>query len=416
MLTKSPPAPARYAFDAARTPNVLGFRPYIIDHDLQNDIHEFFAAIAHVSVKDSYTDAGLGLILDSFEKLLKKQNCINALHSLQILKREKSGDEAFRANGKTPNILHEIRNCAQALGMVAMGYLPMDIYKSHGGLDADMTTRLRHDSIEDSAKSKIDIYAGLERNLHMLVTGGYIDDDFHYDKRREATIAANNIDLMTRKEAIIDDETGVIKRSKKGKLKKRERYGGNTNTYWYKLLESPLALLCKYADRTENVGTRFGVKRFTVSKNIKYARETREIYGTEDFDDRAVQKWPAFEPAIRAADDMLGVNLTILEGVNKYMDNPALNPVDGVPFRMAKYLPNALLAFQLVPDCLHPIAVAIDGLEEAYEDDPRMETIVNNLVLPPIQEAIRDYRINPIPSIPRLPHVMHDQASFDFDR
>jgi hypothetical protein len=112
---------------------------------------------------------------------------------------------------------------------------------------------------------------------------------------------------------------------------------------------------------------------------------------------------------------MLGLNLTILEGMNKYMDNPALNPMGGVPFRFGRYLPNALLAFQLLPEALHPLSITIDSIKREAEQNPRIGVVLERLILPPLQICIRDHRIKPLNSIPVLDHGQSAQMKLDLN-
>lgn len=401
---------SRTTFDEAAR-NISG--SFAVDPKLKNDIEIFFGLVSDFSIDESCSTDGLRQIIVAFKNFLAKQNCYNALYSFDVLLAEKGMSDAFRADGTTPNILHEIRNCAAQLSRIYTGFVPAEAYLRHGGIDADMSARLRHDSIEDKATSQLEIYAALEGNLHALIKAGDITDEQHYCKRIEAAIAAENTDLMTRKDVAIDLETGVILKKENGKIKKIERYGGDSNTYFYRLLQRPTALLTKYDDRIENVGTRYGGTGFTIEGNIKYARQTRQIYGLENYDDRATEKWPEFVRAIRAADDMLGVQLTILEGINKYTMNPANNPLIGVPFRFDNFLPNALKPYENTPACFHPVAIAVHGLRKEAKHDRRIHIVIDRLILPPLLTAVEQHGLSPIPDTKIMPYARLYNSTLD---
>lgn len=364
-----------------------------IPDDLKQDITEFFDSVRHMTIEDSCSETGLEHIKNSFKKFLTSPRCWNALFSFEELCAEKTGRFSFRADKSTPNILHEIRNCAHSLGLLVRGFIPYEDYLRQGGLDADMTGRIRHDSIEDFGESYRSLYTRMEKHIHALDLPA---DETHH-KLFQANLGASNADIMSRKDAK-RTVTGKIMR-RFDKIVKIERYGGDSGVYFRKLLDHPMALFGKYADRTENVATRHGVPRFSAKSNRTYARETREIYGLEAHDDIACERWPAFADAIRSADDMLGVNLLILEGTNKYKSNKALRPEQAHPFRLERYLPNALIPYQDLPAVFHPVSIHLHMLEREVSDDPRMRVIIDNLIAPPIANAVNQYELLPIPGV-----------------
>lgn len=387
----------RIPFEDASNGEGFTFPNYDVELSLLRDIHVFFESLNGLSVADSCIDEGLRDIIVAFKTLLKSQKCYNALYNFEILLEEKGLDDPYRANGTTPNILHEIRNCAHILGMISTGYIPMDVYAQHGGLDADLSARFRHDSIEDKAKSKtFHIYTGMERNLERLFVEGEIDEELHWQKRMEATLAAEMTDVMTRKDAFLDPETGQVVTKTNGKILKKDRYGGNINIYWQKMLPYPLAILGKYADRSENVGTRYSVEKFTLESNIKYAMKTRYIYGNESHDDVAMEKWPQFAYAIKASDDMLGIQLTMLETMNFHLDDEQSNPRTGNPIRLSKYAPYGLHAYHTIPQCLHPISVAAHDYRRHHENTAKIRSVLENKLAPAIRMEEDKYGLNPI--------------------
>ena len=372
---------------------------YNVPEDRARDIQTFFNSLSDMSIEESFTKIGIQKIHDAFIAFLDAQDCKNSLYSFERLKLEKSGENYYRADKITPSTLHEIRNCAQSLGLILRGFVPSETYEKYGGLDADMTARLRHDSIEDYAKTYFSIFANMEKHIHSLAEKGDLDKGGLYYRTQIAIQSLKTVDLMTRKETAIDPKTGKIKRDENGKVIKQERYGGDTGAYFKNMMDSVMAVLCKYADRTENVSTRHGVERFDAQSNRVYARETREIYGLEAYDDMVADKWPDFEPAIRCADSMLGVNLLILEGVNKFKSNPYLSPENAGVFRIDRYLPEALIPYQDLPAIFHPISVHLHMLEREVNNDLRMRHVIDHLILPPLQKAVRDYNLKPIPGI-----------------
>jgi hypothetical protein len=376
------------------------FPNYDVALNLLKDIHTFFQSIEGMTVAESCEKEGLRHIIISFKHLLESQRCFNALNNFEVLLDEKGMDDPFRADGETPNILHEIRNCAHILGMISTRYIPMDIYLTHGGLDADLSARLRHDSIEDKAKRKtFDIYAGMERNLERLHLENLIGDEEHYCKRIEAALTAEMIDVMTRKDAEINSVTGKIIYKTNGKISKIDRFNGDLGLYWGGMLPYPLSILGKYSDRTENVGTRYGVDKFTLESNQSYARKTRHIYGTEAHDDTVIKKWPQFKHAIIASDAMLGLQLTMLESANYYLGEENSNPATGNPIRFDDYLPYGLHAYHTIPEALHPISTAVNSYRKHPIEPQKINALLYQKFIPPIKSAERQFGLNSIQGI-----------------
>lgn len=393
-----------------RAVHAIGLEPlsykYSVPPATEAAIDRFFSSISDLTVESSNDPENAERVIENFEQLLRDLKLYNSLHSLKVLKQEKGEKDPLRANGKTPNIFHEIRNCAHILGMIKNGKIEMDAYEKVGGLDADLPARLRHDSIEDKAKTRTEIYAGMEKNLHTLFENGEIDEETEFIHRIKASIAANNINYMTRKDAeleVIDDNQtqesyAIIKKNNNGKIQKLLRFGGDVHEYFISMLQSPLALLPKYSDRIENVGTRYGIDIFTLEKNHKYARETRHIYGTFNFDERAKAMWPAFRKAIRASDAMLGIQLRVLEGINQIKENGLPNKNVPFSYRFNKYLPHALSAYDGIPECLHPISIMLDSLSS--EKDKNIKHAIENFIKPPIKDARMKQKLDNIGGVP----------------
>lgn len=368
---------------------------YPVNPKLKSDIMEFFDSVRDMDVEDSFTDDGIERVKKAFIKFLTEQRCWNALHSFEELCKEKSGDNSYRGDDETPNILHEIRNCAHQLGYIVRGYMPPDEYFHEGGLDADLMSRIRHDSIEDHGKTQFSIFAKAEEYLHKLQISA---QEFQL-KIHQAVKGAEASDLQSRKHAKVNKHGHIERDSKTGKIIKEERYDGDTGVYFAVLRKKILSLLGKYDDRTENVTTRWGVKRFTAKSNRKYARQTREIYGLEAYDEEAIRMWPEFKAAIICRDAMLGLGVRCLEGMNKYKSNKALNPDNGMPFRLIRELPAALIPYQDLPAIFHPISVNVHMFEREVKKDPRVRKVINNLMLAPIIQSAAEHVLKPIPGI-----------------
>jgi len=395
-----------------RAVHAIGLEPlsykFSVPLETEIAIDKFFNSISDLTVESSNDPENAKRVVDNFEQLLRDLKLYNSLHALSVLKKEKGEADPLRANAKTPNIFHEIRNCAHILGMIKNGKIEMEAYESAGGLDADLPARLRHDSIEDKAKTKTEIYAGMEKNLYQLVETGEINEATEFKHRVKATIAANNTDYMTRKDADIEvidieetnDSYARISKNENGRIKKILRFGGDVHEYFIRMLQSPLALLPKYSDRIDNVGTRHGIDIFILEKNHKYARETRHIYGTFNFDERAKKMWPAFRKAIRASDAMLGIQLRVLEGINQVKENGLPNKNVPFEYRLDEYLPHALSAYNGIPQCLHPISVMLNSLSS--EKDPNVKFAVMNFIKPPIQAAQIKQNLSEIGGVPLM--------------
>ncbi|MEM9468999.1 MAG: hypothetical protein AAF988_02445 [Pseudomonadota bacterium] len=387
-------------YNEARFGKELHFPNYEIDLVLLRSINLFLEICSDLTIEDSRTEEGVRHIVGAFTTLLEENRCFNSLNNLPVLLEEKGEQDAWRADGITPNLLHEIRNVAHGLSFISTRCLPMRQYLKHGGLDADISARLRHDSIEDKGKRKSsDIYAGMERALEELSQEGLLDEAEHYCKRMEATIAVELIDRMTRKDAAIDPSNGrIIFDEEKGKVKKVVRFDGDEQAYFDRLLTMPLAILIKYSDRIENVGTRLGVDRFSIEKNREYAEKTRFIYGVQQFINRALEKWPEFKYAIQASDDMLGIQLRILEACNRYLSDPDLRPDRSFPVTFDEYAPNGLYPYSNLPEIFHPLSVALESIERHAKKSSRMN-IVGARIAGQLNELTDGYGFNPIPGI-----------------
>ena len=155
----------------------------------------------------------------------------------------------------------------------------------------------------------------------------------------------------------------------------------------------------KYSDRTENVSTRLGNSGFDVQSNRVYCRKTRETYGLEDFQGTSVKMHPGFEDAIRASDAMLGLQVKVLECMNKYMSDDSYAPEYGEPINLKPYMPLALTAYEHMPQSMHPVCIMMDNLRIEAGDDMRLHAVIDRLIVPPIMAAIKDHNLKPIQGI-----------------
>lgn len=379
-----------------------------LDDILIQDIQTLFQRIEHLTIAGSESDEGLSEIIVAFKGFLAKQECYNALENFEELLIEKGKNNAYRNNKRTPNILHEIRNCMHSLSMIVDGAYDMQAYQQAGGLDGDMSARKRHDSIEDKAQFKETLFDQMQRNLSHLFDQGLISQFTHAVKILEADAAADAIDRMSSKHAKRDPKTGDIIWKDKAKLKpeKEKRYGGDTNRYFYGLRENIISLLGKYADRIENISTRLGNSGFTLSKDREYVRKTLETYSLESMRDRAIEQHPKFEKAIRASDAMLGLQTAILAGMNKYRSNPELKPHYGEEFDLDRFLPDALSAYQHLPRSMHPLSIAIDNARIEAGEDLRLHTVINKLIIPSIERAVEKQKVR---FIPEIHHIIYSR-------
>ncbi|MEM7618171.1 MAG: hypothetical protein AAF244_02190, partial [Pseudomonadota bacterium] len=270
-----------------------------LDDALPRDIETLFDKISHLTIADTETDQGLREVIAAFKEFLTKQECWNALVNFEELLKEKGKEteNQFRNNKRTPNVLHEIRNCMQSLSMIIEGAYDMEAYQEAGGIDTDMVAGLRHDSIEDKGQFKSTLINLMERNLQRLFQNSQIDYHTYMAKLIEAGQGAEAVDRLSAKEAKINPKTGKIiwKDKKKLKPEKEKRFNGDANKYFYHLRENIFSLLRKYADRNENISTRLGNSGFTLSQDRKYVRKTLETFYLENFRDKAIEMHPGFE-------------------------------------------------------------------------------------------------------------------------
>ncbi len=381
-----------------------------LDDFLIQDIETLFQRISHLTISQSESNEGLREIIVSFKAFLTKQECYLALENFEELLIEKGKNNAYRNNKRTPNILHEIRNCMQGLSMIVDGAYDMPAYQKAGGLDADMSARLRHDSIEDKAQTKQSLFGQMQRHLTRIFNNGLISQFTYAVKLLEADAAADAIDRMSSKEAKRDPVSGEViwKNKSKFKPEKEKRFDGDTNRYFYGLRENIFSLLGKYSDRIENISTRLGHSGFSLLKDREYIRQTLETYSLENERERAIEQHPDFEKQIRASDAMLGLQTAILAGINKYRSNPALNPYYGQEFDLDRYLPHALSAYQHLPPSMHPLSIAIDNARIEAEDDPRLHVVINRLIVPAIVHAVQCQNVKPICGIHHALYIKYD--------
>ncbi len=303
--------------------------------------------------------------------------------AFEELLQEKSGKEAYRADGRVPNFYHEVREFLYLCAKRRDGLLAPHCLDEFGGFDALTAVVWRHDSWEDHGIHPTAIYALHERHIHEFmneVDPNHTNPDvatFGYRERQKAEIIARNIDYVTHKHPE-RDENGEFKRKPSGKLVKVPRYPDMT-LYYDNASLSPHFPLLKFEDSVEGMATRYGVTTFSHASNVDYTLERRQFYGGRALDKEAIAKFSFLDKAIKSSDGMLGNLLLCNEQINFYhgKDPHYIRPVS-LPDR---YFPHAERGYRLLPAAWHPVTIMLERLENMAEMEAENGQVHTRLIL-----------------------------------
>ena len=368
---------------------------------LNTAIDRLFTNLFFASEAESIQPENVEKTKQSFFEFLDEMNFPLAEVCFEELLREKTGEFAFRADGKVPNWYHEIRQCLYTLSLVRSGLLQERHLLRHGGLEVALSITLRHDSWEDLGKDRMAVYIPLERKLHQLQGQGLITEDQLYVERSNSVKIVDGMDLLTRKIPEIN-EWGNYVRKDNGKIKKNDRFNGQLMLYYNRILQSPLTALGKFGDGIEGMSTRVGVQSYTVEDDRKYTAERRMLYGRRPLDIETMERYPFLKPAIRAADGMLGILLVGVETLNDYSRDGGQNPKFATPIRIDSYAPAARKGFQYLPPAWHPIFIFMERMRDKSlrDGDNHIDLLNKNALLPPLGTYFPSINIYKAPFLP----------------
>lgn len=373
---------------------------------LDTELDAFFEAISFASEKEAILPQNAEKTKTAFKNLCEKMGWVLTAQSFEELLEEKSGHNAYRKDGVTPNFYHEIRQIIPLLSMIRSGHLDIQTLNTYGGaknkdgsdaleyggLEALLCTALRHDSYEDFGKSPHDLYASLEKRLHKLNSEGKIDDNQLRALRYQASYATALVKLLSSKtkrfEEVAEAPQPAWKKmlsrawdyaqGKKPDLRapiamvKREFFDQNINRYYAGTLRHPFSFLLKITDSIEGLSTRIvphGSKMEFKGDNAEYNRIKRIMYGQANLSGEAYRKWKDLYCAIAILDSALETNLLLSEHVDAY--HPAsreLNGYDTSPMRLTPGT-EAAVAYLYAPKCWTSHEIFIERLEEKAISD-----------------------------------------------
>ncbi len=355
---------------------------------LYRAIDRLFSSVYFATEQESIQPENVEKTREAFFGFLDEMNWPLGRVCFEELLKEKTGEFAFRADGKVPNWYHEIRQCFYTLSMVRSGLLKEKDIAPYGGLEVAIGIFLRHDSWEDLGKNRLVAYIPLERKLHQMEKQGLITESQLYSNLTKSSMIVDGMDFLTRKIPELHDDGSFVRKAN-GKIKKNDRFGGQINLYYNSVLRSPLTVLGKFNDGSEGMSTRVGVKAYTVEDDRIYTAERRGIYGRRALDMEALRLYPFLQPAIRSADGMLGILLVGVETLNDFNKDGGQNPLYATPIRVGQYAPHAKKGFEFLPPAWHPICIFMERMRDkaAREGDGRIELLNKNAYIP----ALADY-------------------------
>lgn len=346
--------------------------------------------IDFASEKESIQPENAEKICVAFGQFLKEMRWPLAQFCFEDLLAEKCGEFEFRNDGKVPNWYHELREILPFLASVRSGQLKAEDFEPFGGLETVVAVILRHDSWEDLGNDRKVLRAQIHKRYPYMTTSEIqaIEDKLeHY---------LEGVDVLTKKEPL-RDASGEFVRKDNGKLKKQDRFGGQTNIYYNHVLRHPHTILGKFYDGGEGMATR-NEAGFNTEDNEAYTQERRMLYGARPLVEEATHNFPFLKGAVKSADAMLGILLMAQEVVNYYDSNTDQDPEYASPINIDKYLPAATQGYKHLPRAWHPLSIFLERLEDkaAKEVEPRTSVLLCRAFYPALEGHFK------------IPHNQHE--------
>lgn len=348
------------------------------------DLGKFFNTIDFKTEAETLLPENIEKTKQAFFTLCEDKGWIAVKQSFEELLAEKSGRYAMRGkDDSVPNWYHEFRQVLPTLSALHSHLYTEKSLNKHGGIEALLTAKFRHDSYEDYGKTPTQIFAGLERRLHEQNTANNITDEQLFLARNQASIATDVVGLVSKKTKfqyiVQDHENPHDQEPKQEKIITHEQdfFDGDDNAFYRQTLEHYFAYELKTLDGVEGLSTRVVPDQFldedtdlSVEKNLTYARKKRSLYGRASMDKMATEKWPEFKTTIRSIDSMLRLNLVALEIVNDYYaPDSKLKARNAFPMRVNRYMDYAFDAYEHVPKGFNPLLLQIERCERIAQNE-----------------------------------------------
>lgn len=283
---------------------------------------------------------------------------------------------------------HQLSQVLTFLSLVQDSTISLQSLEKYGGLETAIRTGLRHDSIEDFGtdfkqfeeyqrqKIKITFDRIKEKNI------GILDDTWHAKEEQNLKIFMQNLELITKKVAVLD-ENGKPQFHDDGRMIKKDLFP-STRDYTHNLVgsekASPIVMIFKILDGSHNLSTMVGAPKFSAPRRLKYSNEREDMFGArQGLPEIAMRKWPKFKSALKKADDLMGAVLYTNFGYLEYVDQEAAYPDDKEKHRdgriiyqsgVGRYLPKALsIKIPRAFNMFHTLLDTIQDLTHEHESD-----------------------------------------------
>ncbi|MBN8520607.1 MAG: hypothetical protein J0L77_01745 [Alphaproteobacteria bacterium] len=335
---------------------------------LFESIDQLMTALDFESTRASLTRDNELNALNAFRDFIGENRFFLSQKSLEVLlEEEKMGEYSLRRDKETPNWYHELRQILTFVALVRSETLSLKELAPYGGMDVMVAAILRHDSLEDFAKTHHEITQALYERVQELKDQGVINQDEFKTLNNQVPLIIDIADRMSRKIAVLD-ENRFPKKDTTGKHIYSRRFDGDMNQYLGNLIAHPLACLAKYLDSIEGTSTPTRIDSFSpahLDQRRDYADERRQLFGRTATDALLMNAFPAFKKSIKAVDALLGVNLVIMETLNYYQRNPINKPSNAPAIDIARYMKkDRLKPFQHIPPAFRADCIFLERLHE----------------------------------------------------
>ncbi|HEU4838326.1 MAG TPA: hypothetical protein VFS88_02825 [Micavibrio sp.] len=333
----------------------------------------------------------------AFKKFLRDCDFHLAEKNFDALLFEKSGKH-FHRSDRTVSWYHEVLPIIWDLSTVLKGASAQGVdiveYIPYGGLEADIVSHLRHDSVEDFITMET-LAAQQYQMLDEMIAqdcSAYIENG---PKMVEQVLI--NVRLMTQRPQ--NDANGGIA-MKNGKALKED-----VIEYTHRMVDdphaNPIVFKKKQLDVLHNFATMLGAEKFTPERRAKRCNERENMYGARfGFTEIAIAKWKPFSRVIQIFDSNMGEllykNFRYLENVDEFY----LNSEDA--FRRKAYdypVSSRFLTRALtlnVPEIIHPLHMFLKRMAKSADPvaDPekyaRLQSFMEKVIKPSL-ERHRDH-------------------------
>ncbi len=337
---------------------------------IKKNIKSLLASLAQYKTGASInTLAAQRDIREKFWHFLEDCGFFMALSDFQDILKQTEGKS--REDGTVP-WYHQLTPILMVLSLIESGELDLSLLEEYGGLEVLIRTHLHHDTIEDT---------GIDAEVFSKQQQEKIKDvrqEFRELETAKTVIVVNNVSLMSKKTAILD-EKGDPQKHPDGRIVKKDLFE-NTRAYvknmLFSVFASPVVWCLKLGDGIQNLSSMIGAAKFTVARRKKYCNEREDMFGArQGKTDIAIRKWPKFAKVIGKFDDLMGAVLYLNFGFLEYVDLAYPDDPDKYKEGQAidvlgfdRYLANAL-SFK-VPRAFSSFHETLDRMRHVSEHDP----------------------------------------------